>query len=358
MTETKNNHYIPQLLIRKFGERVNSYNIHTQETQENVKPKNVFYEKRFYSQELEDLLAKKVEGPFGDLINNKILPANRKLVLTREEIMLLKKYIVLSWLRTPTYENNSEILEPLCEFQDALMGREFEERTEENFEKDLKELILADEIELGEIARKTKSSALRYYILCACASYFAFWDSTKSGEDFILTNEPFITNHGRTNYGFQGMYILGNVMPRVHPQHAPVLLASMTCMGDYYVLYPISKTRTIVMCSPFMKFFDMESECKYLGLPPFTVKDICGISTRTVFAAPKITRDNKIKTYTVHDLSKEDVVLNNELLLNEVVESFVFSDFSRIKQSLETFQLGYDISNKKRDYTPLLEYFK
>lgn len=354
MTETKNNHYIPQLLIRRFGERVNSYNIHTEEIQENVKTKNVFCEKRFYSQELEELLAKHIEGPFGDLLNNKILSSKNELKLTREEVLLLKKYIVVCWLRTPAYIDSKETVDICSQFLDEFYGDSYEDCTaEESFEKDLKELIFAKN-DLFKLAENTKSSTLRHLVYAISVSYFSFWDSIKSGEDFIITDNPFITNIGYTPPGFMAVHITSNLF-KMHPLHAGAMMNATTKMGDYYFMFPVSKTRMIVMCHPFMKFFDMEGEYSYLGLPEFTVNDVCGITTRTLFTAPKSTRDNQLKTYRIQYLSMEDVMFNNTLLLEETFRTIVFSDFNKIQSSIELYQRTIGVS---KNYDSLLKQYK
>ena len=82
-----NTHYIPRLLLRPFaiGERINTYNF-TTNSFEFKKLKNTFSEDNLFDEELEKQFASKLEGPFGNLLNN--VHVNIKMVLTHLSVRM------------------------------------------------------------------------------------------------------------------------------------------------------------------------------------------------------------------------------------------------------------------------------
>ena len=70
MAGYENNHYVPRLVLRRYGDRINKYNLKTKEYIVSGNIKSAFNEKNLYPEELEKRLAS-VEGKFADLLNNK-----------------------------------------------------------------------------------------------------------------------------------------------------------------------------------------------------------------------------------------------------------------------------------------------
>ena len=78
-----NHHYLPQLLLRQFGknEKVYTYDI-KEKALKTKKIKHVFMQKDLFDTELEVQFSKFIEGPFGDLLNHKLLTQD-KICITR-----------------------------------------------------------------------------------------------------------------------------------------------------------------------------------------------------------------------------------------------------------------------------------
>lgn len=68
-----NSHYVPMLTLRRFGEKICTYNVKTRQYKENVNIKKAFSQKGFYSDEVEDNLNRKIESQFGNLFSNKLI---------------------------------------------------------------------------------------------------------------------------------------------------------------------------------------------------------------------------------------------------------------------------------------------
>lgn len=96
-----NNHYVPRLLLKPFAQnnKVNTYDFKNQKFY-TKKIKNTFCEKNLYDEELEELFAKKLEGPFGDILNHKFLKGD-KISIDRKENLLIRKFFMINFLRSP-----------------------------------------------------------------------------------------------------------------------------------------------------------------------------------------------------------------------------------------------------------------
>lgn len=68
----KNNHFVPQLILRRFGEEISTYNIRTGEYRHGQQTAEVFSKYEFYPLELEMEFGQ-VEGRFANILSQKIL---------------------------------------------------------------------------------------------------------------------------------------------------------------------------------------------------------------------------------------------------------------------------------------------
>ena len=51
-----NNHYVPRLILRKFGDKLSLYNVKTGELKENIPPEHAYAIQDFYDNETEEKL--------------------------------------------------------------------------------------------------------------------------------------------------------------------------------------------------------------------------------------------------------------------------------------------------------------
>ena len=101
-------HYIPRLLLRKFAtnDKVNSYYF-AEEGFRLQKLKTAFAGEDLFEEYLEKAFATKLEGPFGDLLNHKLLGSDT-IKLNREENMLIRMFLMINSLRAPILNNTWE----------------------------------------------------------------------------------------------------------------------------------------------------------------------------------------------------------------------------------------------------------
>ena len=98
--EFMNTHYVPRLVLKKFSDRICTYNIKTGELKENIKTEDAYSKTDFYDSETEDNFNRKVESQFGNLLANKLLKCEGVVELSRKELRLTKKFLLLSVLRS------------------------------------------------------------------------------------------------------------------------------------------------------------------------------------------------------------------------------------------------------------------
>ncbi|MBD5104371.1 MAG: DUF4238 domain-containing protein [Ruminococcaceae bacterium] len=95
-----NSHYVPRLILRNFSEneRINYCDFNNKKIElRNIK--SVFSEKGYYPDEIEKDLCDKIEVKFANLLHNKILKERYKVVLNKDELFILKKYLIITSIR-------------------------------------------------------------------------------------------------------------------------------------------------------------------------------------------------------------------------------------------------------------------
>lgn len=97
----QNNHYVPQFLLKRFGEKINVYDVKSAVLTMRKRPDKVFCSNGLYEDELEHLFNVNAESKVANLLFNKILTEEAEVSLDREELLLLKKFFAIEQLRTP-----------------------------------------------------------------------------------------------------------------------------------------------------------------------------------------------------------------------------------------------------------------
>ena len=78
---TQNNHYVPQFIMRRYGDKINRYNVKDGRYIVKGSKLNAFVEKGLYPNELEIKLSQ-LESNFANLLDKKILNASEQIILT------------------------------------------------------------------------------------------------------------------------------------------------------------------------------------------------------------------------------------------------------------------------------------
>lgn len=88
------NHYVSQLIIKRFAPSVTTFDTVNQCIVENRQAHKIFYKTDIYDNAIEEKMAHDLEQPFARLLDKKILHS-RKIVLLRDELFLLKQFYCL-----------------------------------------------------------------------------------------------------------------------------------------------------------------------------------------------------------------------------------------------------------------------
>lgn len=365
------NHYIPQLWLRQFSEngRINTFNV-VQGEFETRKISRAFCENDIFPPELEDAFAKKLEGPFGDLLNNKLVVDADMITINRKENLLIRKFHMLHFLRS-TYTNMDfmevlgragELDDPVVRFVASLPGADKIIPSDKTYLSDLKMLMEHATIE-DILSDPNVSPSLLQVARMAYVAYYAIWDTTESGEEYILAKLPGISlqdQHGpvyklNTLIKFQkeNEYRLSEIQ-RIRFE---VIASGTSGNVDNYWICPLSPTRALVGISPYFKgFFPQHKGADGMPYIPRLFREYQFQKhfyepVRMGLFEPCDNTTNQEYTFRVKQLSPHEVQFQNALALNEEMEEFVFHDYDKIRNSFWAYEHVFTMRKKKHDYS-------
>jgi hypothetical protein len=379
-----NNHYIPCLLLKQFAEagKANVCDL-TTTTFSTRKIKKIFADRDLFDPELETLFAEKLEGPFGDLMNHKLLHENI-IKIDRRENLLIRKFLLIHSLRAPIRKTSwDEMIKktrmqnhPYVHTMNFILSnfpelkKEYEKFTfsSDIYIPDLKRAMAIDSIE--EMANPginfgdspTLEIAARY----AMAPCITFWDSSECGQEFILPKLPGISLMDQMGTFFKFLTIRERrvelekiFMPDEIKREFDRLEYGSIVYYENFSVYPLSPTRALICFSPYFRlFFAIRDLDNRVICPPLLQKEQFDLHffepMRMELFEPCRNRDNRVYQYSVKQLTAKEVLSVNAMLLDTETEEFVFHDFNRIRDSfwyydkMAKFELG-----KKHNFSHL-----
>ena len=87
------------MIIKRFSKAVNVFDLHSGQIDLSKKPHKVFYKNDRLSDDLEKLINVEIESRFANLLSLKF-DTEGFVTLTREELILTKKYLLMTSVRT------------------------------------------------------------------------------------------------------------------------------------------------------------------------------------------------------------------------------------------------------------------
>lgn len=270
------NHYIPQFIIKKFSKAINVFNLKTGELRENRPSFKVFYEKNIYDDEVEKSLNLNLETAFSKLLDDKLLVEGSKIVLTRKEILFVKRYMLVSSVRAQGEEHFREFL--ISFKRNTNMFYTLNQRfikstlpyTEETNLSDrelLNNAILAfsqaefiEDLAFNPLCTREMVAYAATFLL----SYITFWDAPDDNE-FVLSDVGMISEYEGIHQITGGLdlsklsYLFHQLL---NDKETAViygdLLSSNEVMYENYDIFNISKKRCLIMVNPFFRqYFGM-----------------------------------------------------------------------------------------------------
>ena len=379
-----NTHYIPRLLLRPFavGERINTYNFKTK-TIENKNLKKTFSEDELFDEELEKLFANKLEGPFGSLLNNKLLHTD-SIKLNRKENLLLRKFLMINLLRAPIVNTDWDEMVRRTGLQNhpSVQAREFLQRhhpelkeafeeglpSKENYIANLRKAMEIDSLEdISEGREEFKIPvSLQLAARRAMISVIAFWDTLDARQEFILPKLPGITEMDQVSIFYKGM-VLQERRNQLEAEWLPDdlvpemnrLQLGSAMFSENYCIYPISSTRCIVCFSPYFRaFFPVVDERGKIAYPPLLKPEQFNHHfykpLRMELFKPCEVQYNQNYFYQVKRLTREELYHVNSLMLDMETEELAFHDFEKIRDSMVYYDYhAVFAAKKKHDFRSL-----
>ena len=375
-----NNHYIPQFILRRFGNKINRFNLETGEIKCKGSILNAFSGKNIYPEWLEHRFCD-LETKMASLIDKKILNAEEMVTITRADNWLIKKFFTIAMLRVP--ESSLKTIKHL-DSEERLKAKGFKEKVIENetleeyFYRTLKVILESNSLE--DIYNHPEVT----YEACNWASlfghcYVSIWDSSKANEDFIITDNGMNCEHDKTRFltfNIDGQPFTnekdeilknGYVLKKIHESEKGSfkqiayleMLNRMSFVHANYYLFAVSNTRTISLINPFFRLYNDPS---YLDLtketpnvwPTLLSKEAMECNTQTYQKRGEY-NDNDLYHYKVKDLSLEEVIIINNMMLDRVYRWMGFDNSSKIVRSLNVYSM-IPKEFQRKDYSALIKY--
>lgn len=361
------NHYVSQFIIRRFSNAVNVFDVHTGRIDESKRPHKVFYKDDIYDEEVEKLVNFNIESRVSNILNNKILIGG-DVKLTRTELEILKRYMLICSVRTQSEDHFCKILKGFKSNADKYINI----YNEYSFLKKTKDLNLSDnELYLRTLKVFATSNNIRDIALNPLAtremlawampfleSYIAFWDTPKDKE-YILTDCGMCSEYEGFHMITGGIdiskmsYILKQIKSGKYQYGG--LMASCSVMFENYSIYNLSSTRCMVAINPFFRlyygaqvaFLDKNNHGERFTLE---VPDIWPaiIQNKELFGVPENRYSHSMEPlspyapddefiYKPKVLTDEDLVYINTLMLFQTKDIIGFNDATKIIDSIYYF---------------------
>ncbi len=385
-------HYVPRLILRKFSDRLSLYNVKTGELKENISPKHAYVIENFYDAETENKLNLSIESQFGNLLSNLILKRDKEISLSRINVLLVKKFLLVSILRSIQgedfmqaekhfYEKLNLLAKQYAESQglpfneDAYVPPFVEKQIagETSFEYWMRTLnvILDTNGTPQQILEHPNKTYPAYRWACIVNSaYLAFWDAPSACDEFVITDIGMTSENEK---GWDGVrihnqkklhYIESFITEANNQNERESLLALLNATSSFsenFQMFPISSKRMIVLISPFFKIRYLMNKS---GKTVPSLKELTLIPNeelfkpnRNYYVLPPIYgkgyqyHDDDRYIYDVKTLTRDEIRYCNALFMDRIDTYLGFS-------SLE-YAVGSIIKYKKLNeppYTPRVDY--
>ena len=262
-----NNHYVPRLILRKFSDKLSLYNVRTGELKENIPPEHAYSIERFYDEETEKKLNQRIESQFGGLLSNLILKQDKEISLSRSNLLLVKKFLTISMIRSVKGEDwmkKEKKFYNLCGMPTPFEEKQIIVETSSEYWLRTLNVILDTDGTPGQVINHPDKTYPAYRWACIVNSaYLAFWDAPNDRDEFVITDIGMISENEK---GWDGIRVhnrkkldfIQNLIKSTEDNNEREqlfgLLYNVTSFNENFQMFPISSKRMIVLISPFFKF--------------------------------------------------------------------------------------------------------
>lgn len=371
------NHHVPRLILRKFSDKLSLYNIKTGELKENIPPEHAYAIENFYDDETERKLNLRIESQFGGLLSNIILKCNDEIQLSRTNLLLVKKFLLISMLRSIKAEEwiqKEKCFYDLCSIPAPFEEKQIEGELPNEYWLRTLNVILDTDGTPKQILNHPNKTYPAYRWACIVNSgYLAFWDAPNDRDEFVITDIGMTSENEK---GWDGIRIhnrkkieyieslLKSTIDSNERDSLLNLLNTVSSFSENFQMFPISSKRMIVLVSPFFK-------ARYFW--KLSGKNVTPLSDITVIPNEKLFEPNRNfyvlpqtpgKEYQYHEddryiydtkkLTNEEIRYCNALFLDRIDTYLGFSSLEHAVGSIIKYKKLNDPPYVPRvDYTNL-----
>ena len=387
-----NSHYVPRMTLRRFWDKLCLFNVQTGEFKENVKIEKAFCEKEFYTDEIETKLNKKIESTFANLLNNKILRADQRIELKRDELLLIKKFLIISVIRS---KGSEEFIQHEKHFYEDLdnLGKQYAQTHHLDYQKiepPFQEKEIAGETSFDYWMRTInviletdgspeqilqhpdKTYPAHRWATVINNGYIAFWDSEFDHDEFVITDVGMTSENekgwnGITNHNVKKSQFLFNLFQNAKTDSEQQSIARLIFMHNQFtenfMMFPISAKRMIVEIDPFYKFRIEASglykmpELDSLTMMPnenlFYPNQVKYVKPQNPLSLP-IYDPNDLYIYDIKKLTAKETCYCNVLFMDRINTWLGFSSLNKAVKSIFSYKRMNSLPFVPRvDYTEL-----
>ena len=329
-----NSHYIPRLILKKFSDDKEHliYGDLIHKKCEIRRLESVFSKKGYYSDDLEHDLSKSIESRFAQLLNDNLLKSKDQIILSREELFLLKKFLLIGSLRKSFTRDEIETRNgpAVDEFVYERNKKFFESRIDEILKCNTsEELLKYCDTKCEEMIDNGLLRAIKRIVY----GYMSFVSTEICGENLIISDCACGYWYG------EGPFAKLDLIFNSKSPYAIGLLDKIDPAD--YVYFPISKhLGVLAICPIFRKEYGIFDVKKYSksGLEKrlgFDDKHLLNAPAETFLGAGGRTPNKYV--YTKTQLSLKNAVFFNILTMQTSCKFIAFSNYEKVKCSIESY---------------------
>jgi hypothetical protein len=340
-----NSHYVPQFILRNFytDDKITYCDLEKRTVQLR-NTRSVFSEDGYYPENIEKALCDKAEHLFANLYHNKLENARNTITLTRDELFVLKKYLVVCSVRYK-YEFTEEEKRRIKSYGPAF---------EVDYDRCLNEILSCETLDevfelLGKYEKYLYNTFQGKDSGDSSDANMPLWSELKdilhSYIIFVKTRDEqfLIPDVGRATYqGPLGLAKTISVTELFYKTQDPRFAQLLQLIGPRdYTVYPLSKNFAIVsMCSFFKLFTDSEVQANVKMPDEYpTLSSLLEFGDRNIIAPPKVRFKgyyDREYIYDIKTLTTKDVCHFNSLMMGECKRYIACGGLEGIQQSVET----------------------
>lgn len=377
------NHYVSQLILKRFSNAIYVFDDCAKTITKHTKTENIYYKKDIYTDEIEMSMNYNLEDDFAKLLDKKIISKD-SIELSRAELLLLKRYLLVSSIKTKTpdefitcmhnFKRNTERYLKLLQYNDKLKYETLMllpsiddiEDTPFNMQMCAMKLFIECNTEVELIMNPLCVREFYTWAKVFLDAFLTFCDSHPA-QEFILTDNGMTSEYEPSHSLFEGIslskqsylqHCLKSNDSNVLKYRYCELLLTNEIMYENFNIFNLSSTRCILLAHPFFRLYDekgfkiLNDEKIYNYNKPdiwpsfFETHEIINTPKNIYLAPNQHTLDDKF-IYTPCKLSIYDTIYLNILILSQVKTLIGFNDYKKIVDSLSVMSLFKAVNNKK-----------